>query len=284
MDLSTLSNEELQQLANRGDFQAMVELAERRISGIDTHDSNQRYSDEKIQEGSFINQPYIPGQEPPVGTRYDEFNQDRFMGTPRQDTGIGQLYEGWDAVDDDKAWSYANWGEEPMEQKGGISNFWDTIKSFSPVGNLIDVIGQQFEYRPAYTGIGPYSAQDLDKMNARGGWYSEPARYMRSQANRYSNMLDRARTGKNFSEANLLSIGKQLGTGITSDDISNIVSGAYNISPNTFTASSIDQSFSGEEGPTSSGSRNQTGFGSSGMGRDPRDRMANGGIVSLKRD
>lgn len=262
MDLSTLSNEELQQLANMGNFQAMAELAERRISGIDTYDSNQRYSDEKIQEDSFITTPHIPGQEPPAGTRYEDFNQERVMGSPRiEDTGVGQLYAGQDTIDDDKAWSYANWGKDPIqpaENQGGVNNFWETIKSFSPVGNLLDFIGNQFEYRPAQRGVYGYSAAELDKMNARGGWYSEPARAARRWEKRQSNILSRAAQGKRVGN-----VDKLLGShGYTSDGQGGI-------------------SYTGPSPTQSQRDAGATTRQDSGWDRSP---FGQGGIVSLKQD
>ena len=261
MDLSTLSNEELQQLANMGNFQAMAELAERRISGIDTYDSNQRYSDEKIKEGSFL-EPEIPGNEEPRGTRYDEFNQDRVMGVPRiEDTGVGQLYAGQDTIDDDKARSYANWGKDPIqpaENQGGVNNFWETIKSFSPVGNLLDFIGNQFEYRPAQRGVYGYSAAELDKMNARGGWYSEPMRAARRWEGRQSNILNRAAQGKKVGN-----VDKLLGDyGYTSDGQGGI-------------------SYSGPPSTQSQREAGATTRQDSGWDRSP---FSQGGIASLKRD
>ena len=172
---------------------------------------------------------------------------------------------------------------------------------FGPFGALAGMIGggifgNKFTnqpYLPASQGAYGYSADQLNKMNALGGYYSEPARAQRQLAGRFSNLMDRAQSGKTFSTRNLLGISKALGMGVNRDDINKITSGAYNLNTGdgpsgagTFTKESIDQSFSGEEGPsggTSSGSRNETGFGSSGMGRDPNDRMATGGIVGLYR-
>jgi hypothetical protein len=172
---------------------------------------------------------------------------------------------------------------------------------FGPIGALAGMIGggifgNKFTnqpYLPASQGAYGYSADQLNKMNALGGYYSEPARAQRQLDGRFSNLMDRAQSGKTFSTRNLLGISKALGMGVNRDDINKITSGAYNLNTGdgpsgagTFTKESIDQSFSGEEGPTggtSSGSRNETGFGSSGMGRDPNDRMATGGIVGLYR-
>jgi len=82
-------------------------------------------------------------------------------------------------------------------------------------------------------------------MNALGGYYSEPARAQRRQASRVANLIDRAESGKNFSRTNL----KKLG-GFSDSEIDNIVSGGTQISPGTFTADSISDSFSSEEGPS----------------------------------
>ena len=162
---------------------------------------------------------------------------------------------------------------------------------FGPIGSLAGMIGggifgNRFTNQPyigagdLYHGAGGFTAAQLDRMNALGGYYSEPARAQRRQASRVANLIDRAESGKNFSRTNLKNLG-----GFTDSEIDNIVSGGTQISPGTFTKESIDQSFASEEGPTdgSSGSRNETGFGNSGMGRDPTDRMANGGIVGLYR-
>ena len=165
---------------------------------------------------------------------------------------------------------------------------------FGPIGSLAGMIaggifGNKFTNQPyigagdLYHGAGGFTAAQLDRQNALGGYYSDAARNQRRNASRVANLIDRAQSGGklSFSRKNLRDLG-----GFTDKQIDDIVGGSTQISPGTFTAASIDQSFSGEEGPsggTSSGSRNETGFGSSGMGRDPNDRMATGGIVGLYR-
>ena len=110
------------------------------------------------------------------------------------------------------------------------------------------IFGNRFTnqpYLPAVQGAYGYSADQLNKMNALGGYYSEPARAQRRQASRVANLIDRAESGKNFSRTNL----KKLG-GFSDSEIDNIVSGGTQISPGTFTAESLSDSFAGEEGPT----------------------------------
>ena len=57
---------------------------------------------------------------------------------------------------------------------------------------------------------------------------------------------------------------------------------SYNVPAPTYSYEGSDEQDKDNEN-TSSGSRNETGFGSSGMGRDPSDRMAYGGIVGTYR-
>jgi len=105
-----------------------------------------------------------------------------------------------------------------------------------------------------------FTPEMLDKMNAAGGYYSAPARAQRNLASRFSNMMDRARSGKNYSRGNLQGISRALGLNLSDSDITNIESGAYDISPGTFTAESLSDSFSGEEGPSSTGSMSASDF------------------------
>jgi hypothetical protein len=81
------------------------------------------------------------------------------------------------------------------------------------VGPAIDFIGDQFEYRPAgiYTDEegNVYNPEALDKMNARGGWYTEPARASRRRDARIANMLERQRLGKRISDNNLARLQEQ---------------------------------------------------------------------------
>jgi hypothetical protein len=101
-------------------------------------------------------------------------------------------------------------------------------------------------YRPATKGAYGYSPAQLNRMNALGGHYSEPARQQRQTVNRVKNMMARKAAGKSYSKTNLANLGAQL---------------------------------SGGRDPSQGNT--VTGHGRSGMGRDPSDRMAQGGLASL---
>ena len=58
-------------------------------------------------------------------------------------------------------------------------------------------------YKPATSAAGGYSVAQLNRMNALGGQYSEPAREQRRQRSRVSNMLARQAAGKSYSQKNL---------------------------------------------------------------------------------
>ena len=144
------------------------------------------------------------------------------------------------------------------------------------------IFGNKFTnqpYLPAVQGAYGYSPDQLNKMNALGGYYSEPARAQRRQASRVANLIDRAESGKNFSRTNLKNLG-----GFSDSEIDNIVSGGTQISPGTFTAQSLSDSFSGEEGP--SGDSGGGGGGGNMSASDFSDDTAGtpfkyGGIVGI---
>jgi len=58
-------------------------------------------------------------------------------------------------------------------------------------------------YKPATRPAGGYGVAQLNRMNALGGHYSEPAREQRRQRSRVSNMLARQAAGKSYSQKNL---------------------------------------------------------------------------------
>jgi hypothetical protein len=164
---------------------------------------------------------------------------------------------------------------------------------FGPIGALAGMIGggifgNKFTNQPyigagnLYDGAGGFTAAQLDRQNALGGYYSDAARNQRRQASRVGNLIERAASGKNFSRNNLKSLG-----GFTDNQIDDIVGGSTQISPGTFTAASIDQSFSGEEGPSGGSSSSSSDYGtnenfSNETGRG-RTGYLEGGIVGLYR-
>ena len=66
-------------------------------------------------------------------------------------------------------------------------------------------------YRPAGIGVYGYTPQQLDRMNALGGYYSKPMRAYRRNVNRISNLMQRAAAGKNYSQKNLDRLMNQAG-------------------------------------------------------------------------
>ena len=81
--------------------------------------------------------------------------------------------------------------------KGEINRF-----GFLPRGGL-NFKDSKF-YRPATQGVYGYSPAQLNRMNALGGHYSEPARAARRWSKRQSNILNRAAAGKDVGNVNKL--------------------------------------------------------------------------------
>ena len=260
MDLTQLSDEELQTLANIGNFAAMGELARRsnpgntlsEMSAIDRVDTNEaiRRNIELDRQGD-VRTFDIPKDNIDMDAYSDSELMESDTTSPK---GILQL----------------------LTEGGG--RLLDYIGGGGIIGNALDFLGDQFQYRGAgpsitNTPLAQYAFRDelrrdpnfdiaaaLDKQNARGGYYSDFARGQRQLAGRFSNLLDRARSGKNFSTRNLLGISNALGMGVTQDDINNIVSGKYDLNTGdgpsgagTFTAKSLSDGFAGEEGPVGGG-------------------------------
>lgn len=262
MDLTQLSDEELQTLANIGNFAAMGELARRsnpgntlsEMSAIDRVNTNEaiRRNIELDRQGD-VRTFDIPKDNIDMDAYSDSELMESDTTSPK---GILQL----------------------LTEGGG--RLLDYIGGGGIIGNALDFLGDQFQYRGAgpsitNTPLAQYAFRDelrrdpnfdiaaaLDKQNARGGYYSDFARGQRQLAGRFSNLMDRARSG-NFSRGqarNLLGISNALGMGVTQDDINNIVSGAYNLNTGdgpsgagTFTAKSLSDGFAGEEGPVGGG-------------------------------
>ena len=62
-------------------------------------------------------------------------------------------------------------------------------------------------------GVYGYTPEQLNQMNALGGYYSDPMRAYRRNTNRISNLMRRAAAGKNYSQKNLDTLMKQAGMG-----------------------------------------------------------------------
>ena len=108
------------------------------------------------------------------------------------------------------------------ETKTGIAKLFEFLQKFSPSGMVmggLNALGSMMNfkdspmYRPAGTGVFGYTPEQLNRMNALGGYYSEPMREFRRRSNRISNLLQRAAEGKNFSQKNLDNLMGQFGMG-----------------------------------------------------------------------
>ena len=91
----------------------------------------------------------------------------------------------------------------------GVMNPLAGLAMFAGGKNLKD---SRF-YRGATTGAGGYTAAQLNKMNALGGYYSEPAREQRRTDTRIKNLLARKAAGDSYSQMNLnqLTLGSRPG-------------------------------------------------------------------------
>ena len=112
--------------------------------------------------------------------------------------------------------------DEAVETKTGIAKLFEFLQKFSPSGMVmggLNALGSMMNfkdspmYRPAGTGVFGYTPEQLNRMNALGGYYSEPMREFRRRSNRISNLLQRAAEGKNFSQKNLDNLMGQFGMG-----------------------------------------------------------------------
>ena len=70
--------------------------------------------------------------------------------------------------------------------------------------NITGGIGNLFTYRPATQGAYGHTPMQLNRMNALGGWYSEPARARRRWEKRQTNVLNRAAANKPVGNVNKL--------------------------------------------------------------------------------
>ena len=199
MDLTTLTEQELQQLANIGNFAAMSELASRRSADNTTKDMT---AIEKDNLREAIKRNLITDKQGDIRT----------FDIPKDDIDM-DAYSDSELMESDTT---SKKGIVDLLMEGG-SKVLDFIGSGGIVGNVVDSLGDMFQYRGAgpsitNTPLAQYAFRDelrrdpnfdiaaaLDKQNALGGYYSDFARGQRSLAGRYSNLLDRARSGKNFS-------------------------------------------------------------------------------------
>jgi hypothetical protein len=160
------------------------------------------------------------------------------------------------------------------------------------IGSLLSGLGGAlgFEDRQLSGGEGSiideygnvYNADDLNKMNALGGYYTDPARSARRRTSRIAKMLARKEAKKNYSKKNLKRLqdqeaaqekarmAGQVAAAQNASDRQNI----QNIQNYT------GRSLSDHRMSQPASQRNYTGAGKSGMGRN-NPYYADGGLASL---
>lgn len=110
------------------------------------------------------------------------------------------------------------------EEKTGIASLLEFLQKYSPLKAGAELLGRVLDFKdspnyiPAPMGVYGYTPQQLDKMNALGGYYSDPMRAYRRNTQRISNMLRRAAAGKSYSRKNLDKLLNQTGLGDVDTD------------------------------------------------------------------
>ena len=110
------------------------------------------------------------------------------------------------------------------EEKTGIASLLEFLQKYSPLKAGAELLGRVLDFKdspnyiPAPMGVYGYTPQQLDKMNALGGYYSDPMRTYRRNTQRISNMLQRAAAGKSYSRKNLDKLLNQTGLGDVDTD------------------------------------------------------------------
>ena len=108
--------------------------------------------------------------------------------------------------------------QDEVKEKSGIAKLFEFLGQFSPV-KALQGIGSMLDFRdsprymPATMGVYGYTPAELNRMNALGGYYSEPMRAYRRNVNRISNLMRRAAEDKSYSQKNLDKLMTQVGMG-----------------------------------------------------------------------
>ena len=173
---------------------------------------------ETISPGTGIPGVLEPGGDFRTIPGYIDRNTNIYRGDAASSKGIMDLKP----LGFDTSFGVAN--EEDVEQeflpdqKSGIAKLFEFLQKFSPIkalqglGSMLDFKDSP-RYMPATMSVYGYTPEELNKMNALGGYYSEPMRAYRRNVNRISNLMQRAAAGKNYSQKNLDKLMNQVGMG-----------------------------------------------------------------------
>ena len=98
--------------------------------------------------------------------------------------------------------------------KAALSGIISVATGVPFLGNALTGIASQFENRPLGAGVidefgNVYDPETLNKMNALGGYYTDPARSARRRSKRIAKMLERQKLGKKISLKNLAKLQAQ---------------------------------------------------------------------------
>ena len=122
--------------------------------------------------------------------------------------------------DEDNTQSWFSRYLNPRNIAQGVGSYiGNKISNFNPFTIGFNAMRGNMPYRGATGSAGGYSAAQLNKMNALGGYYSKPARQQRQIQQRGINVLNRAAKGKAVGNVNAL-LGKHGYTGTPGGGIS----------------------------------------------------------------
>ena len=122
------------------------------------------------------------------GTSYNEWDMipnTKYHGIPMKQISLNQ--------DEEEPYDFT----ERLMRRGDFrpSSSYPSYPQYSKWKQFLSNVTRQ-PYRAATTGTGGYTAAQLNRMNALGGYYSEPARQQRRLDARRTNILNRAAKGK----------------------------------------------------------------------------------------
>ena len=156
----------------------------------------QKFDQNPFRTGITASSNAIPFEQDPIAIA-----QGFVKGSPSDASFPGANFQFLKSANEDES------DDEP-ETKKGIARLFEFLGQFSPV-KALQGIASVFNpkasdfYRPASQGIMGFTPAELNRMNALGGYYSEPARAQRRAEKRLANLIKRKDEGKSYSQKNL---------------------------------------------------------------------------------
>jgi hypothetical protein len=156
----------------------------------------QKFDQNPFRTGITASSNAIPFEQDPIAIA-----QGFVKGSPSDASFPGANFQFLESANEDES------DDEPKTKKG-IARLFEFLGQFSPV-KALQGIASVFNpkasdfYRPASQGIMGFTPAELNRMNALGGYYSEPARAQRRAEKRLANLIKRRDEGKSYSQKNL---------------------------------------------------------------------------------